>query len=92
VVASAATVPARQVLFELRQTRRRTVDGGHIGSGSGQLGRLAAGRGAQVDDPPAGGRAEQPRRQGRRRVLHPPGAFWIARQLADIAGPRRQTQ
>ena len=47
---------------------------------SGELRGLAAGRGAKIGDRAAAHVAEQPRRQRRGRVLHPPRAFGKARQ------------
>ena len=61
------------------------IDGGHIRSGRCQLRRLAAGRGAEVDDRAAAHVAEQAHGQGRTCVLNPPGAFSIARQIFDAA-------
>ncbi len=61
----------------------RAVDGGDHGAGGRELRRLAAGRRAQIDDALPGDIAEEPRRDGRGGVLHPPGAFGIARQAGD---------
>ena len=55
--------PSRvQVRDQLAEPLARALDGGHLGAGGGQLRRLAAGRGAEVDDPLAGDVSEQPGR------------------------------
>ena len=59
---------------------RRAVDRGEAGAGGGKLRRLAAGSGAQVGHAKPAHIAEQARRQGRRGVLHPPGALGKARK------------
>ena len=51
------------------------VDRGHLGAGGGELGGLAAGRGAEIGDALAGDVAKQAGGQGGGHVLHPPGAL-----------------
>jgi hypothetical protein len=93
--ASAATV------FAARPSRSRfsdtPIDGDHFGAGSGELRRLAARRGAKVDDSFVawrlpGLRAEQPGRQAGGQVLDPPGALRVAGKLGDVALAGRQPQ
>ena len=87
-----AELEAVQVLFQAFQARRRELDRGHLGAGRGELGGLAARRGAEIDDRLAGERAEQAGRQGGGRILDPPGALAVARQRGDVAGAGRQAQ
>src|SRR5262249_17171013 len=63
----------------------RAVDRGHRRAARGELRRLAAGRGAEIDHALARDIAEEPRRDRRRRILDPPGAVGIARQGGDRA-------
>ncbi len=65
----------REIVAQPRQPRRRAIDRGDMGAGGGKLRGLAAGRGAEIGDASPADIAEQPRRQRRRGVLHPPGAF-----------------
>ena len=67
------------------QPRRRAVDGGDERAGGGKLRGLAARRGAQIGDALSANVAEQPRRQRRRGVLHPPCAFGKTGQRGDRA-------
>ena len=77
---SAASDSRRDFRASRLQPRRRAIDRGDVGAGGGKLRGLAAGRGAQIGDAPSGDIAEQPRRQRRRGVLHPPRAFGKAGQ------------
>ena len=70
-----------EILRKPFEPRGGAIDRGDAGPGGGELRGLAAGRGAEIGNAPAANLAEQPRRQRRRRVLHPPRAF-------DKAGQR----
>ena len=80
----------RQIGRQPRQPALRLVDGGDFRTGQRQLRRLAARCGAEVRDRQAGDVAQQPRRQARRRVLDPPGAFLEARHLRHRPAQPRQ--
>ena len=75
----------REILGKPVEPRGRTVDGGDVGAGGGELRGLAAGRGAQIGDAPAAHVAEQARRQRGGGVLHPPRAFGKAGQRGHRA-------
>ena len=75
-----------QVVFHVAHALRRAIDGDNVRARRRQLRRLAAGRGAQVQHPPAAHVAQQLRRQRRRRVLNPPSAVVITRKLGDRSG------
>ena len=62
----------------------RHVERGHLSSGRGELQRLAAGRGAEVEHAQAADLAEQARGQRGAGVLHPPGALGEAGQRRDL--------
>ena len=51
---------------------RRAIDRRDVGARCGELGRLSAGRGAEIDDPHARAGPKKLRRQRRGGVLHPP--------------------
>ncbi len=63
----------------------RAVDCGDDGARRGELRRLAAGGGAEIDQALAGDLAEQMGGNRRGGVLHPPGTLGIARQGSDRA-------
>ena len=72
---SAASDEAREIVAQPRQPRGRAIDRGDMRAGGGKLRGLAAGRSAEIGDASPADIAEQPRRQRRRRVLHPPRAL-----------------
>ena len=71
-----------EVAGEPLQPALRAVDGGDPGAGEGELRRLAAGGGAEVDHPHSRHRTEQPGGQGGSGILYPPGALVVAGQVA----------
>ena len=75
-----------EVFPQADETARRAVDGGHARAGRQQLGGLAAGRGADLDHPPAREGTQQAHRQRRRRVLDPPSRRVVAGQRGHGAG------
>ena len=81
---------AIQICLQPPQALGRAVDGGDGDARRGQLGRLAAGRGAEIDDMVRACRGAC--RQGRGGVLHPPAAFGEAGQGLDGAGGIPQAQ
>ena len=87
VSASAATRSALEVR-PLRDSRAvvqgdfSRLDRRHAVAGGGELHRLAAGRGAEVEHV-RGVAGDQPRGQRGGEVLHPPAALAEARQLGD---------
>ena len=74
---------AREVFIETCEPRGRMIDGRHLGASGRKLGRLAAGRGAEIGDAKASDVAEETRGKRRGRVLHPPGAVRIAFEILD---------
>ena len=80
---------AREILGKSRETTFRSVDRGHLPAGGGELHRLAARRGAEIERRPALARPEQPRGKRGGDVLHPPAALAIAGQAGD-GGAARQ--
>ena len=68
---------------EALQPLGRAVDRRDLRAGGGELGALAARRGAEIDDPRARRDADETRRDRRRGVLHPPFAVGVAGQLDD---------
>ena len=90
---SAATVSAdrsqaREILPKPLEALGRAIDRDDVRAGGGKLGGLAARGGAQIGDGAAGHVAEEPRRQRRRGVLHPPCAILVARQVLTPAHAR----
>ncbi|MPL60779.1 hypothetical protein SDC9_06341 [bioreactor metagenome] len=82
---------ACEVLAHPFHPRGRDVERGDLGPHGRELQRLAAGCGAEIEHPRAGGGGEHLRRHRRRRVLHPPGALGKARQFRDLrAGGKPQ--
>ena len=77
---SASSDSRVEIIGEPLEPRRRAVDRRHLGAGSGKLRGLAAGRGAEIGNAKPFNVAEEPRRQRRRCVLHPPCAFGKTRQ------------
>src|SRR6185312_16501790 len=75
----------REIGVEAVEPARRAVDGGDARAGGGELRRLAAGCGTEIDDALAGDVAEERRRHRRGGVLHPPGAGAVAGQAHDRA-------
>ena len=77
----------REILPQPLEARRRAVDRGDLRAGERELRGLAARRGAEIGDGFAARRrpsiAEQPRRQRRGGVLHPPCAVVVAGKLRD---------
>ena len=81
---SAVEPGAREILGQSCQTTFRAVERGDVVAGGGELHRLAAGRGAEVEHAARAGR-EQARGKRGGEVLHPPAAFAEAGQAGDRA-------
>ena len=77
---------AREILVERASSRSAERSTAITSRARGrELRGLAAGRGAEIGDALARNVAEQPRRQRRGGVLHPPGAFRVSRAVAAPA-------
>jgi hypothetical protein len=74
---------AGEIFDKSSETTLRDVDRDRLEARRGELHRLAAGRRAEIEGETSRARAQQPRRDRGREILHPISAFGKAGELAD---------
>ncbi len=79
----------RQILPQPAKPRLGAVDGGDARASGGELGSLSARGGAEIGDGSVGDIAKESGGKRGGRVLHPPGALIVTRQLRHLSMHRR---